>query len=96
MLNTEDLEPLPLGQSKQSEYNTSQKNGARTNLIYDMNHSVSPYDASDVSRNANESISAASSTQTVPRIINPCLPKKTVQSQFHRSQQVVIRSSIQR
>ena len=75
-LNAEDLEPLPLGQTKQSDYNTPQKNGARNNLIYYMNHSVSPYTASDVSRNTNDSTSAASSTQNGPKIINPCLPKQ--------------------
>ena len=57
--NTEDLETLTLGQTKRSDYNTPQKNGAKTNIIYDMNHSVSPHTVSYISRNANDSTSAA-------------------------------------
>ena len=76
VLNTEDLEILPLGQTKKSDYIAPQKNGTRTNLIYDINHSVSPNTASNISRNENDSMLAVSSTQTRPKITSPCLPKQ--------------------
>ena len=75
MLNTEDLETLPLGQTKQSDYDTPKNNGTMTNLVYDMNRSISPCSVRDVSRNANDSISGASSTQTRHKITKTCLPK---------------------
>ena len=75
VLNKINLETLLLGKCKQSEHNTSQKIGTRTNVLYDMNHLVSPHDASHISRNTNNSISATSSTHTGPRIINPCSRK---------------------